>query len=101
MVIWDLGGQVKMRSMWEKYYAEADVVIFLLDSSDVARFDEAKIAYGNYLSIILFHIADNVVKDHIMSHTRVILVANKQDLAVCYIYCVVVYFFRMLCLHLI
>lgn len=46
LIIWDLGGQVKMRSMWEKYYAEADVVIFLLDSADVARFDEAKVAYG-------------------------------------------------------
>ena len=88
-----------MRSMWEKYYAEADVVIFLLDSADVARFDEAKIAYGilSYPTIVILINLDNVVKDHIMSNTRVVLVANKQDLPVASLFMLLFLFlYRML-----
>ena len=54
VIFWDLGGQVKMRSMWERYYQEADAVIFVVDSADIGRLEEAKLAYGiifiyNYL----------------------------------------------------
>lgn len=45
-MLWDLGGQIKMRSMWEKYYDEAHAIIFVVDSADVARLEEAKLAYG-------------------------------------------------------
>ena len=46
IIFWDLGGQVRMRSMWEKYYMEANTVVFVVDSADVGRLDEAKIAFG-------------------------------------------------------
>ena len=46
LVIWDLGGQIKMRSIWEKYYTEANAVVFVVDSADVGRLEEAKLAYG-------------------------------------------------------
>ena len=35
-----------MRSMWERYYSEANAVIFVVDSADVGRLEEAKLAYG-------------------------------------------------------
>jgi ADP-ribosylation factor related protein 1 len=53
VIFWDLGGQMKMRSMWEKYYEESNCVIFVIDAADVGRLDEAKFAYGIYLSIFL------------------------------------------------
>lgn len=37
---------MKMRSIWEKYYQEAHAVVFLVDSADVGRLEEAKLAYG-------------------------------------------------------
>ena len=46
VIIWDLGGQIKMRNMWEKYYDDANAIIFVVDSSDVSRLEEAKLAYG-------------------------------------------------------
>jgi ADP-ribosylation factor related protein 1 len=67
IIFWDLGGQViimtifddnlsncessqaRMRSMWEKYYLEANAVIFVVDSADVGRLDEAKVAFGTVL----------------------------------------------------
>lgn len=56
LVFWDLGGQLKMRSIWEKYYKEAHAIVFLIDAVDVARLEEAKLAYGSppFLFISLF-----------------------------------------------
>ena len=46
VIIWDLGGQIKMRNMWEKYYDDANAIIFVVDSADISRLEEAKLAYG-------------------------------------------------------
>lgn len=46
IIIWDLGGQIKMRNMWEKYYDDANAIIFVVDSADISRLEEAKLAYG-------------------------------------------------------
>jgi len=35
-----------MRAMWEKYYQEANAVVYVLDSADIPRLEEAKLAYG-------------------------------------------------------
>ena len=35
-----------MRSLWEKYYADAHGLIFVMDSADVGRFEEARMAFG-------------------------------------------------------
>lgn len=42
--------QVRMRSIWDKYYADAHGVIFVVDAADVARFEEAKLAFCEYLT---------------------------------------------------
>lgn len=42
MTMWDLGGQSKIRSCWKKYFLQANAVIFVVDSADSARFEEAK-----------------------------------------------------------
>ena len=36
-----------MRTMWERYYSEANAVIFVVDSGDISRLEEAKLAYGD------------------------------------------------------
>jgi len=43
VIMWDLGGQTMLRSIWSKYYAEANGLIFVVDScSPPERFDEAR-----------------------------------------------------------
>ena len=70
VIFWDLGGQVRMRSIWEKYYAEAHGMIFVIDSADVGRMDEANLAF-------------DAVRDHEeLRGIPVLLLANKQDLPV-------------------
>jgi ADP-ribosylation factor related protein 1 len=42
LVCWDLGGQAGLRSIWDKYYGEAHALLFVVDSADPQRFDEAR-----------------------------------------------------------
>mmetsp|Transcript_6587 Transcript_6587/g.16706 ORF Transcript_6587/g.16706 Transcript_6587/m.16706 type:complete len:192 (-) Transcript_6587:203-778(-) len=70
VIFWDLGGQVRMRSIWEKYYAEAHGMVFVIDSADVGRMEEAKLAF------------DAVREHEELRGIPVLLLANKQDLPV-------------------
>ena len=69
VVIWDLGGQIKMRSIWEKYYSEANAVVFVVDSADRGRMQEAKKAY------------DAACDNESLAQVPTVTFANKQDLA--------------------
>jgi len=42
IAIWDTPGQIHFRKMWIKKVGQAKVLIFVLDVSDNARFDESK-----------------------------------------------------------
>jgi len=41
--IWDVGGQDKTRPLWRSYTRCTDAIIFVVDSSDCDRFEEAKL----------------------------------------------------------
>ncbi|CAD6577300.1 MAG: hypothetical protein CYPHOPRED_000216 [Cyphobasidiales sp. Tagirdzhanova-0007] len=40
--LWDIGGQARFRSMWQRYARGANAILFLVDSADVALLDNAK-----------------------------------------------------------
>lgn len=40
-----------MRSMWTKYYLEASAVLYVLDSSNLERLEEAREAYGEQWNV--------------------------------------------------
>jgi len=70
VIMWDLGGQLKMRKIWEKYYGEANAVVFVVDSTDIGRFQEAKLSF------------DSICDNEALSKVPILTFANKQDLAV-------------------
>ncbi|KAK4524663.1 hypothetical protein GAYE_SCF05G2565 [Galdieria yellowstonensis] len=41
--VWDLGGQQRFRSMWERYCRGVHVIVFVLDAADKDRFSTAKL----------------------------------------------------------
>jgi small GTP-binding protein len=41
-VIWDAPGQTRFRDIWESGFNQAKLLLFVLDVSDTARFEEAK-----------------------------------------------------------
>jgi len=65
---WDLGGQAGLRSIWEKYEAESDAVIFVIDASDYNRIDELKSTFST------------IIKSHQLGTVPFLILSNKQDL---------------------
>mmetsp|Transcript_17826 Transcript_17826/g.21649 ORF Transcript_17826/g.21649 Transcript_17826/m.21649 type:complete len:245 (+) Transcript_17826:207-941(+) len=68
VIFWDLGGQARLRSIWDNYYAEAHGLLFVLDAADEQRFAEAKEAMNS----LLCH------PD--LTGIPMLVCANKQDL---------------------
>eukprot|EP00752_Nemacystus_decipiens_P009788 g8739.t1 len=69
MTIWDIGGQTKLRPLWRHYYINTDALIFVVDSSDLERIEEARDE--------MFH----VLRDPNMDGCQTVLILlNKQDL---------------------
>ncbi|XP_064478804.1 ADP-ribosylation factor-like protein 4C [Ornithodoros turicata] len=65
-LIWDVGGQDKLRPLWRSYTRCTDGIVFVLDSVDVERMEEARME--------LLRIA----KEN--AGVPVLVLANKQDL---------------------
>ena len=66
--MWDMGGQTTLRDLWPHYYEQSDGVVFVLDSSDVDRFDTAR----QELHTLMSH------KE--LNSKPFLILANKQDL---------------------
>ena len=66
--IWDVGGQDKTRPLWRSYTRCTDAIIFVVDSSDGDRFEEAKLE--------LLKIAKLTERYAV----PILVLANKQDL---------------------
>jgi ADP-ribosylation factor protein 1 len=64
---WDAGGQEVFRGMWKHYCQDCHGIIFVVDSSDPSRFDEAKLELHRVLS------EDTIQKSVLL------VIANKQD----------------------
>lgn len=66
--VWDVGGQDKVRPLWRSYTRSTDGMIFVVDSCDAERIDEAKV---------------ELLKTARVPETLgvpIVILANKQDL---------------------
>merc|ERR1719153_1425741 len=43
LTLWDIGGEKSLRPFWRHFYTGTKAIIFVLDSTDRARIDEADI----------------------------------------------------------
>jgi len=66
--VWDVGGQDKIRPLWRHYYVNTRALIFVVDSNDRERVDEAKQELWRLLD-------EDELRDAIL-----LVFANKQDL---------------------
>lgn len=66
--VWDIGGQKHIRPYWKNYYSNTDAIIYMIDSSDRRRTDEA----GDELVQLL--------DEPELAGVPVLVFANKQDL---------------------
>lgn len=64
----DVGGQDKIRPLWRHYYTGTQGLIFVVDSADRDRIDEAR------------QELHKIVNDREMREVIILVFANKQDL---------------------
>ncbi|TNM98253.1 hypothetical protein fugu_014499 [Takifugu bimaculatus] len=67
LTVWDVGGQGKMREHWKSFHNDVAAVVFVVDSSDRERLDEA---HGEL---------ENTLRSEQLRGRPLILLANKQD----------------------
>lgn len=65
---WDVGGQDKIRRLWRYYFQGTHAVVFVVDSSDTKRVDEA----AEELS--------KLMAEDELTNCKLLVYANKQDL---------------------
>lgn len=66
--VWDVGGQDMIRPLWKHYYTGTQGLVFVVDSQDRERIDEAKRELHGILG------------DREMKECLLLVFANKQDL---------------------
>lgn len=66
--VWDIGGQAKIRVLWRHYYRGTQGLIFVVDSSDRDRIEDAR------------EEMNNIIDDDEMRDAVLLIFANKQDL---------------------
>ena len=66
--VWDIGGQDHLRPLWKQYYQGTQGLIFVVDSNDPRRMDEARDEINKLT-------AEDELKNAIL-----LIFANKQDL---------------------
>jgi ADP-ribosylation factor-like protein 4 len=67
-LVWDIGGQDKLRPLWRSYTRRTDGIVFVVDSVDEERLEEAKVELIR------------TVKQPDNANIPVLVLANKQDL---------------------
>ncbi|KAG0254142.1 ADP-ribosylation factor-like protein 8B [Mortierella polycephala] len=68
MKLWDIGGQPRFRSMWERYCRGVNAIVFVLDAADHDKLDAAKTELRNLLD-----------KPQ-LANIPVLVLGNKNDL---------------------
>ncbi|KAM6918438.1 ADP-ribosylation factor-like protein 14 [Xenentodon cancila] len=67
VTIWDVGGQARMRHHWYDFHYNTAAVVFVVDSTDQERLDEAR------------RELENTLRSDQLRGRPLILLANKQD----------------------
>lgn len=67
--VWDVGGKDKIRPLWAHYYENCVLVIFVVDSNDHDRMDQAK------------EEIQKMMREEGLRNAVLLVLANKQDLA--------------------
>jgi ADP-ribosylation factor protein 1 len=68
LTVWDLGGGDKIRPLWKHYYQDSSTIVFVVDSNDRARIDDAaELLWGSF-------------NDEEVANALLLVYANKADL---------------------
>ena len=66
--MWDVGGQSRLRPLWRHYYSNSHGLIYIVDSNDQERIEQSR------------EILHGMLSEPDLADTKVLILANKQDL---------------------
>lgn len=86
--VWDVGGQDKIRPLWRHYFQNTQGLIFVVDSNDRDRINEAEKELQNMvinvfnvlLRVLYVNIIFNQLQEDELRDAVLLVFANKQDL---------------------
>ncbi|XP_069329094.1 ADP-ribosylation factor-like protein 14 [Eulemur rufifrons] len=67
LIVWDVGGQEKMRTVWDYYCENTDGLVYVVDSTDQQRLEDSRREF------------EHILKNEHIKNVPVVLLANKQD----------------------
>uniref|UniRef100_A0AAR2IPK8 Uncharacterized protein n=1 Tax=Pygocentrus nattereri TaxID=42514 RepID=A0AAR2IPK8_PYGNA len=66
--VWDVGGQDVIRRLWRHYYQNTSGLIFVVDSNDSERIEEASAELHTMVDIIPVDLIENVFLQFVQEH---------------------------------
>ncbi|KAH9884616.1 P-loop containing nucleoside triphosphate hydrolase protein [Xylariomycetidae sp. FL2044] len=81
--IWDVGGQLSLRKLWQSYYASCHAIVFIIDSTDIGdgsladHEDGGGVAEGRLDECRL--VLEDVLQNSETEGVPLLILANKQD----------------------
>ena len=76
-LVWDVGGQEKIRPLWKTYTRNTDGIIFMLDSADYRSFDQARIGSQDIFSINTnLHLSQTFV--YLQNYIELLVIKRKR-----------------------
>ncbi|KAM7132669.1 ADP-ribosylation factor-like protein 14 isoform 1-T2 [Molossus nigricans] len=67
LTVWDVGGQEKMRTVWDCYCERISGLVYVVDSTDKRRLEDSRREF------------EHILKNEHIKNVPVVLLANKQD----------------------
>jgi ADP-ribosylation factor related protein 1 len=79
--LWDVGGQLSLRKLWQSYYASCHAIVFIIDSTDIGDgslpLDPDHDGSGRLEECAL--VLEDVLQNSEAEGVPLLILANKQD----------------------
>ena len=74
--LWDVGGQLSLRNLWQSYYSSCHAVVFIIDSTDVG---DGNLESGDGRLDECRGVLEDVLQHSDTEGVPLLILANKQD----------------------
>lgn len=75
--LWDVGGQLSLRNLWQSYYASCHAIVFIIDSTDIGDGTLEHESSGRLEECRL--VLEDVLQHSETEGVPLLILANKQD----------------------
>jgi ADP-ribosylation factor related protein 1 len=75
--LWDVGGQMSLRKLWQSYYASCHAIVFIIDSTDIGDGDIEHDSSGRLDECR--QVLEDVLQHSETEGVPLLILANKQD----------------------